>query len=174
MTRTARRGLAVAALHVLIVASLGAKLLIDRSTLPRVWAQAAPIDPDLPIRGRYVQLRVEATLEGEPPVSAERAALEPLGEQRLRVALSVRDGELIATPTATATNALAARRVERKGRRAVVVDAPLAYFIPEHAPDPSIRAADEQLWVEVTVPRSGPPRPIRLGVKKNGRLAVLE
>jgi hypothetical protein len=35
-------------------------------------------------------------------------------------------------------------------------------------PDPSIRAPGEELWVEVTLPRRGPPRPIRLGVKKDG------
>ena len=47
-----------------------------------------------------------------------------------------------------------------------MVDQAVAYFIPEHIPDPSIRAAGEDLWVEVTVPNKGPPRPIRLGVKK--------
>jgi hypothetical protein len=26
------------------------------------------------------------------------------------------------------------------------------------------------LWAEVTIPRKGPPRPIRLGVKRNGRI----
>jgi hypothetical protein len=161
------------------VASLGAKLLIDRTTLPRVWARAAPVDPDLPIRGRYVRLRVEAASEGEVPVSvergADRGALAPFGEPPLSVMLSVRDGQMVATPAAEAeARTLAARRVDRNGRRVVVVDAPLAYFLPEHALDPSVRAPGEELWVEVTVPRSGPPRPIRLGVKKDGKLAVLE
>jgi hypothetical protein len=50
---------------------------------------------------------------------------------------------------------------------------PLVYFIPEHAPDPSRRAADEELWVEVTLPKKGPLRPIRLGVKKGGVLTPL-
>ena len=56
----------------------------------------------------------------------------------------------------------------------VAVQARLAYFIPEHAADPSIRPADEELWAEVTVPRKGPPRPIQLGVKKNGILTPLK
>jgi hypothetical protein len=51
---------------------------------------------------------------------------------------------------------------------------PVAYFIPEHVPDPSRRAAGEELWVEVTVPKKGPPRPIRLGVKKAGTLTPLD
>ena len=51
---------------------------------------------------------------------------------------------------------------------------PVAFFIPEHVPDPSRRPREEQLWVEVTLPRSGPPRPIRLGVMKEGRLTPLD
>ena len=50
---------------------------------------------------------------------------------------------------------------------------PLAYFIPEHVEDPSRRPAGETLWVEVTVPPQGAPRPIRLGVKKDGELTPL-
>jgi hypothetical protein len=51
---------------------------------------------------------------------------------------------------------------------------PLAYFIPEHVADPSVRTRDEELWVEVTVPPTGAPRPIRLGVKANGVIRPLE
>ena len=57
-----KKGLIVAALHLAIVGSLGVKLLVDRATRPRVWARTGPIDPDSPLRGRYVRLRVE----GEP------------------------------------------------------------------------------------------------------------
>lgn len=42
----------------------------------------------------------------------------------------------------------------------------LMSFVPEHVPDPSIRVAGEELWGEVSVPRKGPPRPVRLGVKR--------
>jgi hypothetical protein len=35
----------------------------------------------------------------------------------------------------------------------------------EHIPDPS-RLQGEELWAEVTIPKKGLPRPIRLGVKK--------
>ena len=51
---------------------------------------------------------------------------------------------------------------------------PIAYFIPEHVDDPSRRPPGEELWVEVTVPPKGPPRPIRLGVKKDGVLTPLD
>ena len=45
------RGVLLALLHILIVCSLGAKLLYDRGHRPRVWIKVAPVDPDLPIRG---------------------------------------------------------------------------------------------------------------------------
>ena len=40
--------------------------------------------------------------------------------------------------------------------------------------DPARRALGEEPWVEVNVPKSGPPRPIRLGVKKGEALTPLE
>ncbi len=50
----------------------------------------------------------------------------------------------------------------------------VAYFLPNGAADPSIRPVGEELWVEVSVPKTGAPRPIRLAVKKDGRLTPLE
>jgi hypothetical protein len=45
------------------------------------------------------------------------------------------------------------------------------FFVPEHTTEvEKMRAASRSLevWVEVTIPRSGPPRPIRLGTKTEG------
>ena len=58
------------------------------------------------------------------------------------------------------------RFIQRQGEMLAVLDKPVPFFIPEHIPDPSRRAPDEKLWVEVTIPKKGPPRPIRLGVSK--------
>jgi hypothetical protein len=68
---------------------------------------------------------------------------------------------------------LGGRFEKEEEQRMSVRQEPLVYFIPEHAPDPSRRAADEELWVEVTLPKKGPLRPIRLGVKKGGVLTPL-
>lgn len=54
-----------------------------------------------------------------------------------------------------------------------VVGTTTTYFLPEHSPDPSRRPQGEELWMEATIPRKGPPRPIRLGVKKGGVLTPL-
>lgn len=106
------RGLVLALAQVLVVSALGAKLFVDRARYPRVWVETTPVDPDLPIRGRYVRLGI------------------------------VPDGEYIPEPVT------------------------VAFFIPEDVADPSIRPDGEELWVEVTVPPTGPPRPIRLGVQR--------
>lgn len=50
---------------------------------------------------------------------------------------------------------------------------PLAFFLPPDVADPSQRPADDPLWVEVTLPRQGPPRPHQLGVERQGRLEPL-
>ena len=162
MSSGMRKGFIVAAIHLALVGSLGAKLVIDRATRPRVWARTAPVDPDHPLRGRYVQMRVEG---------------EPIGFGRERsggdVVLVARGDSLGLQPSSSGTG-LTARLTSRDGREIAVLDDALAYFIPEHVPDPSIRAAGEELWVEVTLPKAGPPRPIRLGVKKDGILSPLD
>ena len=158
MNPQVKKGLAVAAIHLALVGSLGAKLLVDRATRPRVWARTGPIDPDDPLRGRYVRLRVE----GEPVGFGE--ALEQ------QVGLAQSNGMLAFTP---ATGNLTARVSTRDGQRVAILDQTLAFFIPEHVPDPSVRGPGEELWVEVTLPKRGPPRPIRLAVKKGGVLTPL-
>ena len=114
-----QRSLIVAGAHLALLSTVVGKYGLDRMQCSRQWFQAVPYDPSVPLRGRYVSLR----LLGLPQrYSPER---------------------------------------------------PVAFFIPEHVPDPSRRADDEQLWVEATLPPDGPPRPIQLGVKKNGALTPL-
>jgi hypothetical protein len=88
------------------------------------------------------------------------------------VVLKVEDGRLVADPKPEErgydNSAPHLRYIERQGGKLVVLDKPVPFFIPEHIPDPSRRAPGEELWVEVTIPKKGPPRPIRLGVRKGG------
>jgi hypothetical protein len=46
--------------------------------------------------------------------------------------------------------------------------AQVEFYISEHAADPSRTKPGQELWIEVTVPPSGPPRPIQLALKDNG------
>lgn len=165
MSAGVRNGLIVAILHVALVSGLGIKFVADRMTRPRVWARVAPYDPNLPIRGRYVRLQLEVTpLDGTLPAP---------DQSRVPVDLQVRNEVLVAVP-ASRSNGLFLRGFERQGQRRAALTQPIAYFIPEHVSDPSQRPAGEELWVEVTIPKHGAPRPIRLGVIKNGTLTPLD
>jgi hypothetical protein len=146
------RGLAVAVLQCLIVLSVAGKYALDRERLPRVWAKAVPFDPNLFVRGRYVSLRlqVDAPANAGQWVSARLSAVESRIEATSDPAGSV--------------------QIVRSGAQWTLVE-PVAFFIPEHVPDPS---PGEELWVEVSVPARGSPRPIRLGVKRNGIVTPLE
>ena len=158
-----RAGVVVCVLHMALVGSVGLKLLADRARLPRGWVRTAPYDPALPIRGRYVRLRLEVPLTG--------AADHLNGSQGVR--LDIVDGRLVGT----IDDGLDETRATvgwREGDVIGLLDRPVAYFISEEVPDPSIRPAGEQLWAEVSLPRHGPPRPIRLGVFKSGSLTPVD
>lgn len=141
-----RNGIIVAAVHVLLALGTAGKYLYERETLPRVWARSVPFDPFMPIRGRYVNLTIEVH-----PVDLQR--------DWSPAAIFVADGKLMARA------AVDGFTVMKRGTGWVLLPA-LAFFLPEHVPDPSQRAAGEELWVEVSVPPKGPPRPVRLGVKR--------
>jgi hypothetical protein len=152
------KGLVLGAVQVAMVLSLGGKLLLDRATLPRVWVRTMPYDPNLPIRGRYVSLSIAAEARGFPAGAIYGSAR-----------LAVEEGTLVARPDENGGN-----MVNTFGNNATAtLSQPIAFFIPEHIPDPSRRPAGEELWVELTVPPKGPPRPIQLGVKKDGVLTPL-
>lgn len=152
------KGIIVAVLHLLIVVSLGGKLLYDRAYCPRVWVKTGSVDPDLPIRGRYFTLRVQV-----------KAPWFHLDDQYhlTDVELSVQNGELVASrvdyPTGLTVTSWRTRW-SRSGPGEVLLDQGVPFFIPEHADAPRATQTGE-LWAEVTIPKKGPPRPIQLAVK---------
>ncbi len=163
------KGLLLALLHLLLVGSLGGKLLWDRARLPRVWVRATPYDPNLPIRGRYVRLRLEVDARGDtlPQPTDDRGS--PTFWAQLQV-----EGDRLVALEGKPPNGHRIRLWQVGEETLWLLTEPVAFFIPEHVPDPSRRSPDEELWVEVTVPGKGPPRPIRLGVKKDGALTPLD
>jgi uncharacterized membrane-anchored protein len=157
------KGLVVAAAQVLLVASVGAKFLIDRASYPRVWVETAPIDPDLPIRGRYVSLGIRVEPERHTRVD-EIGAPNAFSSR-----LEVRADKLIAIEDEDGAHFVSSVPCGKDS--CWRLQEPLAYFIPEDVEDPSRRRS---LWVEVTVPPKGAPRPIQLGMKKDGVVTPLE
>ena len=143
-----------------MVLSLAGKYALDRASLPRVWVNATPVDPNLPLRGRYVSLQLQVDLPGP---------FDSTAYNYQAVRLYVKDGRLTAQPSHDPTGLAAAHFAQRPW---TLVE-PVAFFLPEHAADPSRLQPGEELWVEVSVPNSGPPRPLRLALKRDGKLVPL-
>ena len=167
------KGLLLAGIQLAIVASLGAKLALDRARLPRVWAKVRSYDPDLPIRGRYLSLQLAVKMQpGGGGVKMPRPESKvPCGSMNGNLLAS--NGELGATPTeyghgVLLTTCLAPIPAE------VWLMQPVLFFLPEHAENPMQTARGGELWAEVTVPKKGPPRPIRLAVKKGNSFTPLD
>jgi hypothetical protein len=170
-----QKGMAVAAVQLALVASLGAKYALDRARLPRVWAQTVVYDPDLPIRGRYLSVRLKvdaANVYGTTPL----LKTNPFGfwSNPRDVKLSAENGHLVARSAEYPTGLQVARWTNNRGEEVTALSEPVAFFLPEHVADPSWRKPGEELWIEVTVPKKGPPRPIRLAVKRGETLTPLD
>ena len=129
------RALLLAAIQLALVLAVGAKLQYDRSALPRAWVEAAGVDPNLPIRGRYVALN----LLFEPAAGSSVTTEE---HTPVRGRLEMQDGQpVVATlPEAPGTwrwNGQSFVGTDTAhGRRWRTVEA-VAFFLPEHAPDPT-------------------------------------
>jgi len=148
-----KTGLCVALVQVLLAASVGARFMIDRARYPRAWLATQPYDPNLPIRGRYVRLQGVVNADDSPSRG-----------NWVRVRLEVRGEALFAIPDTKGHQQI---RPGCGSNPCWVLIEPLAFFIPEHFEDPSRLPGGRSLWVEASIPPNGPPRPIRLGVKKD-------
>jgi hypothetical protein len=73
---------------------------------------------------------------------------------------------LVAKPADHPTGLHASRRIINGGEAITALMEPVAFFLPEHAMDPSVHRAGDELWIEVSVPKTGPPRPIQLAIKQ--------
>jgi len=185
------KAVAVALIQLLIVSTLGAKLLYDRKTRPRAWFKTERYDPNLPIRGRYLSLQVEVADPRSPEEvqskfkdEIERYQAQPyhgfyqFGDECGMIEVR---GQ---TPTAKfdgkspgwdyGCNNLRFARRRMNDRTVLQVVDPIVFFISDTAKDPSVRPRGEELWVLATIPRKGPPRPIALGVKKAGQEAITQ
>lgn len=171
--KTLQKGLAVAVIQILIVLSVGGKLLYDRASRPRVWVRTASIDPDLPIRGKYLTLSLEVH-PSEPVQPQDPKHPGPYSGGYYYVDLAVENGQLVAhktdRPNGMTINSLRWQR--NRGGDIYVLSSPVVFFLPEHAEGPWLDSNGE-LWAEVTVPKKGPPRPIQLAIKRGGEWTPL-
>ena len=167
-------GLLLAGIQLAIVASLGAKLALDRARLPRVWAKVRSYDPDLPIRGRYLSLQLAVQMQAGGGAGAKMPRPEskvPCGSGSGNLLAS--NGQLAATPAEYGRGVLLTTCLPPNSSEVWLMQ-PVLFFLPEHAENPMQTARGGELWAEVTVPKKGPPRPIRLAVKKGNSFTPLD
>lgn len=168
-----------------LASSIAAKYLYERWRCPRVWTRAAAIDPESPMRGRYLSLQLtvdgcQSTLPSAKLATFPRdfnGAVKP-------GAFSMRGSSVVFRANLkVVNNRLAAVRAEGKedltaGEEISAwpgalcdemhLDSPVNFYIGEHVESPVPLKPSEELWIEVTVPPKGPPRPIQLALKQDG------
>jgi hypothetical protein len=184
------KAIAVALIQVLVVSSLGAKLLYDRRTRPSAWFLAERYDPNLPIRGRYLSLQLKLDDTRSPEEIQRKFAdeLRQLDHQRAQFqfafgqfgrecgSIIVRDQKPIpifdAGRTWDCDNLAFARATTQTGTELRLAE-PVLFFLADTAKDPTRLIPGDELWVLATIPRHGPPRPIQLGLKKKGTTEIV-
>jgi hypothetical protein len=166
-----QKGLLFAVIQVLLVSSLGAKLLWDRGTSPRGWAATRGYDPDLPIRGRYINISLLVKADAVFPVS--QGPVPFLNNVSHDVELVVDNGRIAAIPADHYTGFTASTPQLRDGEVLATLTPPVVYFLPEHAADPMRNRPAGTLYLEVTLPPKGPPRPIRFGTKVGSEIVPM-
>ncbi|HVN92191.1 MAG TPA: hypothetical protein VMT38_00770 [Terracidiphilus sp.] len=185
-------GVSVALLvfQLLVVSSVAGKYLWQRWRCPRVWTRAAAFDPVLPMRGRYLSLRLtvdgcQSTLPSAKFANFPRdvnGAIKPgpyvLRPQPVyfRANLKVENNQLVAlrpegVEFGGAEDSTVGQEISAPPgapcNQMQVAD-PVDFYIADTAKSPLPLTAGRELWIEVTVPPKGPPRPLALAVKDNG------
>jgi hypothetical protein len=168
-----------------LVSTIAGKYLYQRSTCPRVWTRATAYDPELVMRGRY--LRLQLTVDGcQSTLPSALHAVFPRNSDgttkpngftitpeflvRFRAKLKVENDKLVAIriPEADLTSkGVGVTAMPDSSCDAMRLDEPVDFYIAEHAADPTRLMPGQELWMEVTIPPQGPPRPIQLALKDN-------
>ncbi len=169
-----------------LVGSVAATYLVQRWTNPRVWVRAAAFDPQLPMRGRYLSLQLtvngcQSTLPSAGAADFPRdvtGAVTPgpysirrTAPVRFRARLEVQNQILTAIRIGNEDAGAPGQWVHGLpgvSCAAMRLDQPVAFYIAEHAAIPLPLQIGQELWMEVTVPPKGPPRPLQLALKQNG------
>ena len=174
-------------IQLVLASTFAAKYLYQRWTCPRAWTRAVVEDSQSPMQGRYLNLRL--TVDGcQSTLPSAKLAIFPRD-----VNGTVKPGPYALRPEPepayfrawlkAVKNKLVAVRVEGQedsveGENVTAMpgascdqmnlDSSVDFFIARHTPNPLPLKPGQELWVEVTVPPSGKPRPIQLALKQDG------
>ena len=146
------RGSSVALIQMALLLGIAGTYQVERIHDPHVFIETTPVDPNLPIRGRYL------TLSAKVEMSAKQEVEQGVP---IKVRLQSVNARLVATPDQQGDIMVLAMPCGQT--RCYRLAEPLAYFIAEHAPDPS--RSNQSLWVEASLPAHGMPRPISLATQ---------
>ena len=178
--------LALLIVQVLLVSSVAAKYEYQRWRCPRVWTRAGGYDPELLLRGRYLSLQLnvhgcQSTLPSAKqalfPRDVSGAAIpgpffvRRFPQVQFRADLKVQNNSLAAIRIQEPEREPAGQMVDAwagQSCQAMTLDSPVYFYISEKAPRIFPLKAKQELWIEVTVPPKGPPRPLQLALKENG------
>jgi hypothetical protein len=188
--------IALLVVQLLIVSSMAGKYLWQRWRCPRVWTRAAVINSEWFTRGRYFSLVLavdgcQSTLPSAKFATFPRdvnGAIKPgpymLRPQSVyfRADLKVQNNQLVALrpegremadqqDSSAGENITAAPGAPCNQMR---LDTPVDFYIADTAKSPLPLQPNQELWIEVTVPPTGPPRPLQLALKDNGVWKPLE
>lgn len=184
--RLSAASLAVLVVQLVLVCSVAAKYQYQRWTCPRVWTRAAASDPELLMRGRYLSLQL--TVDGcQSTLPSAKQAQFPRDVNGSAVSgkygIAMADNKQFPAELKVIDNRLAAIHMrdpsDRRSAQMVTVwqanscdqmrlVEPVNFYIAEHAKSPVPFPRGAELWIELTVPPKGPPRPIQLALKQNG------
>jgi hypothetical protein len=175
------KGIFLLALQTLLVLSIAAKYAWERHTCPRVWTRTLQFDPNQPLRGRYLALTLRADACGLPHVPSTQTVGNASNRYQLakaqtwQVLTVAKHGKLTAIPSDPKDPAAASTLTLFADQpcAAATLSTQTEFFIPEHAPTPFPLAPGDELWAEVTVPPSGPPRPLHLALSNGKTFRVL-
>ena len=183
--RLAKSSLAVLVIQLVLVSSIAAKYLYQRSTCPRVWTRTVLYDPSLIMRGRYLSMELfvdgcQSTLpsarQAEFPRNAEGL---PVGESfdigdpwvNFKASLNVKNNHLVAIRIPDSEDSVSGEWVTAPAHAQcdqMHLIEPVNFYLAEHAASPLPLKSGQELWVEVTIPPKAPPRPIQLALKDHG------
>jgi hypothetical protein len=181
-----RVSIALLVIQVVLVSTVALKYFYQRATCPRVWTRTAAYDPSLVMRGRYLSLQLtvdgcESTLPNAKTAQFPRNVNGVPNDARFSIHspesvwfqgnLTVKNNRLIAIRVPESDRNWAAQRVVANPGNScdqMRLSEPVDFYIAEHAADPTGLKQGQELWIEVTVPPKGPPRPLQLALKDHG------
>ena len=179
-----KTSLVLLAIQLVLVSSVAARYLYQRLTCPRVCTRAELSLGSQPMRGRYLSLPLTANGCRSTLPSAKQAifprnvdgttrpdgfTVTPVQLVHFPASLKVEDNKLLAIrlqnprgPSDGVTVVADPGSPCDQMRLAVPAD----FYLAKSATIPMPLQPNQELWVEVTVPPQGPPRPLQLAIKE--------